>query len=361
MAKVEARKIGPGVQTLQLALWEAANPDRTNMVALYDIAPRFIFDARDDGAGRRQLVERDFTFGGKAYRITLKPTQIRNSSGVVVDKYLGEREQIVEEVIRRIAAKRSRLTLVDDGKIRFPFKISEIREELRRVRHTYSFTEIQEAITLLAEVRLIIQDLGARGSPILSAPAFPVMGMRRRGDDGETFVEFNPLVAEAIRMLSFQQVDYETLMEIRDPVARWLMKRLHIEMAESRQAVQTISAMEIRRDCGMSEWKQTRNMLRRVSQAVDVLVRVGVVEGVEAEDMMEGQRKVDTVFTMTATPDFMTKVHASNRAVRENLEEFQRYSNGRAPNEGFVRTGAAEIYRLRAGRKGPEIADDLVG
>jgi hypothetical protein len=350
MARIEARRMQQGQQPLQLALWEAPDPDRTNMVALYDIAPRFSFDTREDGEGRRKLIEREFTFGGKRYRITLKPTQLRNADGVVVDKYLGEREQIVEEVIRRIAAKRSRLTLHDGVKVRFPFKISEVREELRRVKHTYSFAEIHEAITLLSEVRLIIQDLDAKGSPVLSAPAFPVMGMRRRGEDGESFVEFNPLVADAIRLLSFQQVDYDILMEIRDPVARWLLKRLHIEMATTRQPVQQLSATDIRRDSGMPEWKQTRNLLRRVSQAADVLVKVGVLDGLDVEEVMEGQRKVDILFTMSASPDFMAKVHASNRIVKDNLAEFSRVTGGKAPQDGFAGAGVAELYRLRSGR-----------
>lgn len=181
MARLETRRVFQGQQSLQLTLWEAPDPDRTNMVALYDIAPRFSFDMREDGEGRYRLIERDFTFGGKRYRITLKPTQLRNADGEVVDKYLGEREQIVEEVIRRIAANRSRLTLHDGVKVRFPFKVSEMREELRRVKHTYSFAEVHEAITLLSEVRLIIQDLDARGSPILSAPAFPVTRLPGHG------------------------------------------------------------------------------------------------------------------------------------------------------------------------------------
>ncbi len=351
MSRLEQRRAQPGAgQALQLALWEVLDPDRTNMVALYDIAPRFVFDSRDGGESSRKLIERDFNFGEKRYRITIKPTQIKSANGEVVGKYLGEREQIVEEVIRRIASNRSRLTLHDGIKVRFPFKISEVREELKRVRHTYSFAEIHEAIVLLSEVRLVIQDLEAKGSPVLTSAAFPVMGMRRRGDDGESFVEFNPLVADAIRLLDFTQVDYETLMGIRDPVARWLLKRLHNEIAATRQPVQQIAATEIRRDSGMPEWKTTRNLLRRVSQAVDVLRRVGALDRVEAEDVMEGQRKVDIVFTMSASPDFMAKVHASNRLASSNRADFARLTSGRAPRDGFAKAGVADVFRLRSTR-----------
>ena len=34
----------------QLALFEVFDPKNTNMVALYDLAPRFVFDGRDGEA-----------------------------------------------------------------------------------------------------------------------------------------------------------------------------------------------------------------------------------------------------------------------------------------------------------------------
>lgn len=360
MSRVEQRRPQAGAgQPLQLALWEIASReqapdpsrrDLTNMVALYDIAPKFSFDTRGDGEGSLKLIEREFSFAAKRFRITLKPTRIRDNDGVVVERYLGEREQIVEEVIRRLASNRNRLTLHEGIKVRFPFTIGEVREELKRVKHTYSFAEIKEAIVLLSEVRLVIQDLDTRGSPVLSSAAFPVMGLRQRGDDFDSFVEFNPLVADAIRLLDFMQVDYDTLMEIRDPVARWLLKRLHNEIAATRQPIQQITATDIRRDSGMPEWKTTRNLLRRVSQAVDVLVAKGVIDKVDAEEVLEGQRKVDIVFTVSASPDFMAKVHASNRAAKMNQEDFERLSGGKEPGEGFVRVGPAEVFRLRDAR-----------
>lgn len=351
MSKPDTRRSPGAPIPLQLALWEVPEPDRTNMVALYDIAPRFCFDTRDGGEGSRKLIEREFTFAAKRYKITLKPTQVRTSDGTIVDRYLGEREQIVEEVIRRIAGNRSRLRLHDGVKVRFPFTVSEIRDELSRVRHSYSFVEIREAITLLNEVRLVIQDLDAKGSPVLSSAAFPVMGLRRKRDDFDSFVEFNPLVADAIRLLDFMQVDYETLMELRDPVARWLLKRLHNEIAVARQPVQQMTATGIRRDSGMPEWKTTRNLLRRVSQSVEVLRDLGVLDKVDAEEVMEGQRKVDIVFTVSASPDFMAKVHASRRIARANREDFARITGGRASQDGFASAAPAEVFRLRDARR----------
>lgn len=359
----QARRPAPPTRAHQTNLFEVASGLKSNMVALYDLAPRFSFVQGADGDGRKLILEREFTFAGGRYRITLKPTRIKNPDGTEVDKYLSEREQIVEEVIRRLACKRDRLTLepvVVRGKaaaargqftVRFAFSVYEVRKELERVKHTLSFQNVVEAIQVLNEVRITIQDLDAKGSPLLSAPAFPVMGLRRDGDtDAETFVEFNPLVADAIRSLSFQQFDYETLMKIRDPIARWLFKRLHVAIAATKQNVQRLSANDIRRDSGMAEWKKTRGMFDRIVEAVDVLIEHGVVEGVEVRSVLQGRKKVDVVFTMCATPDFNAKIHGSNRALAENRRDFSRLTSGADPAESFVEASEEDAYRIRTAR-----------
>ena len=65
----------------------------------------------------------------------------------------------------------------DGVKVRFPFTISEVRSELLRVKHEFKLSDIKEAIVLLNEVRITIEELGNRSS-LLSAAAFP-----RHGDE----------------------------------------------------------------------------------------------------------------------------------------------------------------------------------
>jgi hypothetical protein len=166
-------------------------------------------------------------------------------------------------------------------------------------------------------------------------------------DDSETFVEFNPLVADAIRMLSFQQVSYELLMEIRDPVARWLMKRLHIQIGATGEQVHQMSATEIRRDSGMSEWKTTRNLLRRVGQAVELLANKGILDGIDLSEQKTGKRKDDILFTMSASAEFMAEARSCKQRADDNILEFKRATNGRDPARDFVPLPSGDAYRLR--------------
>lgn len=341
---------------LQLSLWSALEDSRTNMVALYDLAPRFVYKVKDGREARQKVIEREFTFANKRYRITLKPTQIQmdpKDKDSVVDRYLGEREQIVEEVIRRLASKRNRLRLHDNNKLRFVFTIYEVREELARVNHTYSLDEIYQAITLLNEVRLRIEEIGDKSAPLLSAPVFPVMGMRRRGMQGDhdTFVEFNPMVADAIRMLSFQQVDYELLMRIRDPIARWLLKRLHLQITGSGEPIQQITAMEIQRNSGMSDWKAKRNLLRRITQSVEVLQQNGILEIIDMEEHVHNKRKTDITYTIRATPFFMEEVRYSSELAEENLKALTEEQKTGVWPDDFVPITVAREHEITSRRR----------
>jgi hypothetical protein len=46
MVRIEPKR---GQHFVQLALWPVFDASKSNMVALYDLAPRFVFEVRADG------------------------------------------------------------------------------------------------------------------------------------------------------------------------------------------------------------------------------------------------------------------------------------------------------------------------
>ena len=135
-------------------------------------------------------------------------------------------------------------------------------------------------------------------------------------------------------------------MQIRDPVSRWLMKRLHTGFDASGMAVQEMAATEIRRDSGLPEWRTTRNLLARISRAVDLLATKGLLDQAEALPVMQGRVKSDIIYTMVLSPSFMSEVVASRRRARENAENFERLAATTGSAE-FAVVDAATAYRLR--------------
>jgi hypothetical protein len=339
----------------QFGMFQLLERDQTQMVALYDIAPRFVFmvDQREGSEGNRKMIEREFSFAGSRYRITLTPARIKNEQGVIEDEYLSERDQVVEEVIRRLATTPGRLALFPGNKVRFSFTNYEVRQELKRLNHTFSHAEVNKSIMRLNKANMSIEFLDAPGSPTVSAAAFPVAAVRRGiGAETMSFVEFHPLVADAIRLLRFQSVHYETLMRISDPVSRWLYKRLHIQIAVNGGAIQSISATDIRRDCGLLEWKKSRNQFSRLTSSVEKLMKVGMIDHLEAIPVLDGRKIIDVNYTMAASAEFMGSVHASNRIAKENVDLFNRLV-GCPPGEDFVPIKQSDAFRLRALRSLP--------
>ena len=341
-----------GEPAAQTTMWGLGLSGTMNMVALYDLAPRFLFDSAGSREGN-DLLEREFTFDGRRYSIALGAATFRMPSGeLVTKKFLGEREQIVEEVIRRLACMPGRLALDKNQNVIFSFSIYEIRQELRRIRHTYSSSEVIEAIFLLNQSRITIRELDKeKAKPMLLAAAFPVLMMRDPDDDSsENYLEFNPLVVHAIRNLTFVQVDYEAMMGLRDPIARWLVKRLSVQASLAKHSTFRLSSADIFRDTGMREWKSRPNMFRRVNASVDALVGAGVVDTYTRDQCMRGRALSDIVFSLTMSPEFMTKSRKARRVDQENQREFCKVSGLPAPNNKFFLISEADVVRLTASR-----------
>lgn len=392
MAKV------PSVSAAQLVLFELEDRSQSHLIALYDLVPRFVFVTRDNArseipavAARDQFVKsinREFSFDGRTYYLTMQPARIyRTRTGkfvasatpeqardlVEVEVFPSEREQIVEQVVRRLAMDRSRLTLVGEkrDKVQMRFSLYEIRRELRAVNHTWDYTEIREALTILARSRIIISKSSdgeggrKRSANLLDSTAFPQMAVRSRpdmaGDDEgeeETYLEFNALVSAAIRDLEFKPVSYEWLMRLKSPVSRWLYNRLSAQFSVPAETILdgdggkavTFSADDIVKNSGMNEWSRRRDTLRAVTVAVDQLVEEGILENVEKLYDKTGKRIDGIDYVMMPSQRFLDQVRKA-RTVREvNATVLKSITGTDARPDGFVPLSAAEALEARSRR-----------
>lgn len=377
----------------QLVLFELEDRSQSHLIAMYDLAPRFVFVSRDNaGKDKGELVTKDtfmksvrreFGFRGRNYRLTIQPARVyrtaparKDETGAVIsgpaeelefEIFPSEREQVVEQVVRRLAMDRSRLSLAGENrdKVQMRFSLYEIQRELRAVNHTLSIQDIREALTILARSRIIISTSSApetpgrksRGQNILESTAFPVMAIRSRPDLAEeeseaeeTYLEFNPLVSAAIRDLEFTPVSYHWLMRLKSPVSRWLYNRLSVECEDETRAV-TFSADDIVKNSGMNEWSRRRDTLRVVTAAVDALVEEGIVESVEKAYEKHGKRIDGIEYTLIPTATFLEQVRRAKGLGRTNAA-LLRGALGEGAVAGFVpmKPGQAAELRLKRAR-----------
>lgn len=343
------------VSALQLVLFEshddpvqddaASRHRRTNAVGLYDLAPRYVF--RKPGKESAELqapslsdtpIEREFEFDGKSYSVTLKPAQLRwrptvhKRKGVLKDAgskgarkddkwiYLfpSEREQIVEEVVRRIATSQRRLSLGRDGEVVATFSLYELQRELGAVGHSLNINEIKDALQILRESVIEISTTDGNSGTVLNSSVFPVLAFRSRAASGvsgntETYVTFNPLVAASIRAMRYRSISYTWLMRLRSPVSRWLYKRLSVAYEGSDNPLpMSFSALAIQRDSGMHERSRLRDTLTVVRRAVLALEAEGIVT-VAIERVEENRSVIDEIYMVTPSAGLLREVDAAFR------------------------------------------------
>lgn len=373
--------------TLQLLLFEleqdrerkdiaGQSRSRTNTVGLYDIAPRFVFypgkvgeSIIDRTESKGDPIQREFEYKGRAFRLTLKPAVIprraRTEDGAE-DRgqveywdhvFPGEREQIVEHVVRRLATERGRLSLDAKDQLTMRFSLYEIQKELERVKRTLSIVEIREALTILHQSFVEIRGKGKGGSVLLSSTAFPALGLRGRGADSlsgaatETYLTLNPMVAESIRSMSFRMMSYGWLMRLKNPVSRWLFNRLTVEFEDAEApAPAVINARSIVRDSGMNEWSRPRDTLRAVREAVLALQNEGILEAVDVEKMMSGRRLDDESYTMTPSQQFLHEIEAASALAERNQQHVAALDPAGEGHGDFIRIArpvAADLRRKR--------------
>ncbi|NYZ13926.1 plasmid replication protein [Azospirillum sp. RWY-5-1] len=380
---------------VQLALFEMEDRSQSHMIALYDTAPRFVFVSKGHGRNGEvdlpsanqfvQSVHKEFPFKEATFTLTLQPARIYRPAKpapgedagekrmVEYEVFPSEREQIVEQVVRRLAMDRSRLSLMGDkqDRVRVHFSLYEIRRELRAVNRTMDVAEIREALEILARTRMIISKVSETGRktprPVLESSVFPTLYIRPRtgeavdGDEEDTYIEFNALVASAIRNLEFKPISYQWMMRLKSPVARWLYNRLSIEYGDLDIAqvtagpegvpAMTLSADQIINNSGMNEWSRRRDTLRTVSLAVDSLVEEGILDQVEKVVSKDGRRIDDIVYVMTPSRQFLDQVQRGNVVQGANVSIYKAMTGSVESPKEFVPLPpikALDVRRRRA-------------
>jgi hypothetical protein len=315
-----------------------------------------VFHQRDDIRDGTYLktIERSFTYGGQVYLITLNPARIKRN-GKTTEQYPGEREQLVEEVIRRIAVMRNRLDYIskEESGVGVTFSIYEVRKELARTGHAFSHNEVLEALLILHQSSVEIKRIestntGETTERIVSGSAFPQLRLANRGsEETATTVQFNWLVSEALKHLDFRQIDYDVVMSMRGPIERWLYKRLtHDTLYHGFDAAEhTITASEIIEGCGLTMRSRPRDTLRRVTAAVQALQELGVVKAFEIHEVRVGRRKEDIEYRMVASESFVSRILAAVQKGAANKRLFREVT-GDEPMK-FVSSDPAKRAKMR--------------
>jgi hypothetical protein len=311
----------------QLSLFELVHPserDYSNTVELYDFIPKYVW-GRVERIQEKFLepIERDFDCRGQSYRVRIAPARIKDSDGVSRDYFPGKREELVEDALRKIATAGQGIFL--DNEAGVTFTLYQLQQELKRTGHSYSITQIKEALMVCVGTTLQLTDTS--GQAVLASSIFDTIGLQTRedwegqGEKTKAFVRFNALVTISIRNHTFRQFNYEISMGYQNVVSRQLHKRMSHHFTQASFAHPfTILLSTVIRDFGLTAYEKLSHNLRDVELSLKEMVEKTVLLKYTLDKIVDERRKnkiADVRLVLYPHPNFVSEVIDANKKQRE--------------------------------------------
>lgn len=322
----------------QLEFFELAEPENqhySNTIELYDAIPKYVWRSQKrDSAGNLQTVKRDFRHKKTDYTVIIQPSSIEQKDGSFIDIYPGQREELVEDALRKLACTGRGIFLDDHASV--TFTLYQLQQELKKMGHTYNLNEIKEAITVCAKSNMELKT--KNGQSLLISTFFDTVGLKTQedwkglGKKTMAYIRFNPLVTESIKKRSFRLLNYDKSMSYRRVLARWMHKRLsHNYVQASLREPYTIKLLTIIRDSGVHRYNSLRNHVVKVTDALDEMKEKQILSSFQMEKVLDGRKIIDAKFTLYPHPSFVSEVIESNKrrekSSPQELEAFYKRYN----------------------------------
>lgn len=312
---------------LQMQLFEALLPEDksfSNTIEFYDFCPKYVY-WRVDRLNDKFLdrIEREFECRGSKYRLAIDPAKIKDSDGVVRDYYPGMIEELVEDALRKLAVDGHGCFLDEQAAV--SFTLYELQQELAKTGHTYSLTQIKNALAVCVGTTIHITT--ANGDTVFSDHVFETVGLTSRedwknqGKKSQGFVRFNSLVTKSIKEGSWRQFNYEISMRFKHVISRQLNKRMSHNFTQANIAkTYGIQLSTMIRDFGLTPYKYMRDNLRLVIKALEEMKEKRVILSYEINHIYDTKRKnklVDALIEIRPDISFASQTIKANARQRE--------------------------------------------
>lgn len=342
------KKFSDYQQTLPMQLDLFRLPDDQNYsqtIELYDFVPKYVpgkvEPQRVDGR-YLEPITRDFECRGKPYQLTLIPARIQTEAeGIYKDYFLGVREEIVEDALRKIAIEGKGIML--DGELGMSFSIYQVEQEVKKSGHTYSYRQIVDALNILAtatiristksEVETTDQKKGktAKGKDLVFHP-LETLVFDNEVEGTPTFLRFSPLVAKSIRESSYRMLNYRESMKLKSFIARQLYKRMsHHFIQASLTSPYAIKLTTIISDFGLTKQSRLKNNLANVEESLEEMKANDDILAYKSEKIFDVKRKnklSDVLFRITPHPRFIADAKKFNAKAADNRTRMARQLPG---------------------------------
>lgn len=281
---------------LQLTFFEILEPENkqySNTVEIYDFLPKeFLGKAPRVSNVYLPRLEREFECRGVRYKMKLDPARIEGKDGVVREYYPSQREEIVEDCLRKLMVEGGGVFLDDQASVRFT--LYQLQKELGDNGHTYSYTQIRESLEVLTKTNIELSSEDGKVRLIFSP--IETLGIKGEGGETQTFVRFSPLVTNSIKDRKFRLINYKKVMGYRSAIARKLHKRLsHFYIQASLSDKYTVLLSTLIRDFGLTKYSQMSKNLRDFEKAVEELKESNTILNFYKEEIKQTSPRIKVI------------------------------------------------------------------
>ena len=311
---LEQYKKGDHPLQLELFFTDKESP-YSSTFSLFDAVPKYRYEKSKKTLPENVKVN-DLTFSNtityreKEYTSTITAATIKRpipkSGKGEVEKstrniliFPGKREEMVLNALCKLASLSNRKHIWSDkGEYGVVFTLYQLQKELKRLKHTYSLSELKEAIEILNRTNLEIKS--ERGTAVLSSPFLPVIAFKSREDiqnkaeDVATLVKFNDLMNASINSLMIRSFDYEVYMTQTSSLAREIVKRLSDRFTYAQEGAKyTIKLSTLFRDSGRVLSQKMGNNTRLILTAKKQLMEADYIADCQLESIKGSSRVMD--------------------------------------------------------------------
>ena len=313
-------------EQLQLFELDPSLSDYSHSIELYDSMPKYYFGGVERDKGKLvdalPVLQRDFVNRNKAYKLNISPAAVVDGkSGKTIHYYPAQREELVEDVIKKIATKPNRATFFDN-EVGVKFTYYEVMQELKKIGHGYSLDEVKLAIDILN--KSILETISKDGNEVsMSSTFFTFVGKETKemGGKERVVVIFHPLVTRSIKFQTYRLLNYEKVMKLKMPLARWLYKRIsHLFSQADINNPYRIKLSTIVRDSGMKAYKTISERRRQVEKALDELQKHRMIMSWSPEPDREKNKILDVLYSILMSEEFVADAKKANKLTNLRLE-----------------------------------------
>jgi Initiator Replication protein len=327
---------------MQLSLFQVLEPENkkySNTVEIYDFLPKeYLGKASRVADTYLPRLEREFECRNKRYKMKLDPARIEDKDGTVREYYPSQREEVIENCLRKLMVEGGGVFLDDLASVRFT--LYQLQKELKENGHTYSYTQIKESLEILTKTNIELE-CEADNIRLIFSP-IETLGLRGEGEETQTFVRFSPLVTDSIKERKFRLINYKKMMGYRTAIARKLHKRMsHFYTQASFTDKYEANLSTLIEYFGLTKYSQMSKNLRDFEKGIEELKKSNTILTFTTSEIKQDRPRVKVVdykISILPHPEFIAEVKKGSH--RKNVIETHvkmLLEDENAP-DGFIRS-----------------------